>query len=70
MTNPTTGEVEGTISPSELRAQNEAAAAKATRQAEEANEADKADADSKQLTKTLRLKKRQKTLINGGGLNM
>lgn len=48
MTNPTTGEVEGTISPSELRAQNEAAAAKATRQAEKANEAQKADTDSQQ----------------------
>lgn len=60
MTNPTTGEVEGTISPSELRAQNEAAAAKATRQAEEANEADKADADSKQADEDAKTEEKAK----------
>lgn len=40
MTNPTTGAVEGTLSPSEWRAQNEAAAAKAAEKADKQNESD------------------------------
>jgi len=40
MTDPTTGNIEGTVSPSELRAENEAAAAKAARQAEKGTESD------------------------------
>lgn len=53
MTDPTTGNIEGTVSPSELRAQNEAAAAKATRQAEKAAETDsEGKGDSAEATKT------------------